>query len=205
MSLFNSLLKSSLPSFDSLRKSIDDMVGEMNHMFDDDTFDKHFDSLKKSLKKITKRIKNLTDRYEIEFPYDRNTQKMSYLVEEDRVSIDVTSLDEHSVTYHLDADLPQNVATDSVTLHYDDENKKMILRLKKQVVDNEVDTEINDEAAESEDAPTTEEETSTTRTKEDLIAQVTSLFSNGWSYKRIAREVGVSDKTVARWIKKYAK
>ena len=51
--------------------------------------------------------------------------------------------------------------------------------------------------------PTFETTTTTiTNDKDALLETIMRMYSEGHSYRKIAAEVGVSDKTVARWIKK---
>lgn len=205
--------------FDTLRKNVDAVFEEANRAFSSINFDdiegeleKTNKRLKKTIKKLSKRVKNLTDRYVIEVPYDRNEEKLAFTHDGETFSATVTKLD-LSKNSQMTFSIPSDVDTDSLSQKYFAEQKKMVFTFKKFVIDDEsldddstesvelVDEFPSVDETEEETITIVEEESETPTTNCDKVSQAIGLHKLGWSFRKIAKEIGVSDKTVARWIR----
>lgn len=223
MSMLNKFLKNS--SLDRFSKRLEDLRGELikefNHIADEwnEAEGDINEALSRTFATIRKRIKNFNEKFVVEVPYDRDTQCLSSYIKDRyfivKVWLDTTddTVVQRTETRTL---LPENVLIDEVLHEYDSENKKMVFTFKKSIADPLDDREVEEEIADRVEEVTTEpltievvmdEETPTdshTPSGKEMIENIKKtmyeMYQSGASYKTIASEFGLSDKTVARWI-----
>ena len=208
------LTKFTRDGFRSLRRTTRELT-QMIRDFEFPSFENEFNEIenafKKQMDKIKERIKNLTDRFIVEVPFDKEKQELSVSVNKNVLTVVLDSYDEATNTTGnamTQTTIPEDVDPTTMTQFYDKENKKLVFVFMKKKVDN-VETE-NTETTE-----TVEETTNTTTTesvvaeqttegvkpkKESLMKTILAMHENGFSYRKIAAETGISDKTVKRWI-----
>lgn len=208
------LTKFTRDGFRSLRRTTRELA-QMIRDFEFPSFEDEFNQIenefKKQMDKIKERIKNLTDRFIVEVPFDKEKQELSVSVNKNVLTVVLDSYDEATNTTGnamTQTTIPEDVDPTTMTQFYDKENKKLVFVFMKKKVDN-VETE-NTETTE-----TVEEATNTTTTesvvaeqttegvkpkKESLMKTILAMHENGFSYRKIAAETGISDKTVKRWI-----
>lgn len=228
----NFLSRFRLPSFDDMASAIRRRFEEFDFDSVETRLSQFGDDMEKSFTKLKKRIKNLTDKFVVEVPFNKDTQKISFSFEGNVMEVKTET---HTDTTHsvstTSATIPNDVNTDTLIQKYDEENKKMQFiffkwgrPITEEETDGEVDMETNEEESIDEqenifeveteentttmsvtqDTTPTFETTTTTITndKDALLETIMRMYAEGHSYRKIAAEVGVSDKTVARWIKK---
>lgn len=208
------LTKFTRDGFRSLRRTTRELT-QMIRDFDFPSFEDEFNQIenefKKQMDKIKERIKNLTDRFIVEVPFDKEKQKLSVSVNKNVLTVVLDSYDEATNTTGnamTQTTIPEDVDPTTMKQLYDTENKKLVFVFMKKKVNN----------AETESTETTEtvEETTNNTTTESIVAEQTtegakpkkeslmktilSMYENGFSYRKIAAETGISDKTVKRWI-----
>lgn len=216
-------------TLDNLNRRFDELVGEVRQQINqidfnwEDAEQEMNDALNRVMSTVRKHIKNLTDKFVVEVPYNRDTQILSTSFEGRmfKVVVKLDSEDERveqvSTTQTL---LPLNVVIDQMTQRYDEVNKKMVFTFKKDYFGNvedevaeedevvdvpaeetvfEVEVPVVDEPCEatSESAPSGKER------MEEIKKMMYEMYQGGAPYTHIADEFGLSDKTVARWIKAY--
>ena len=207
------LTKFTRDGFRSLRRTTREIT-QMIRDFEFPSFENEFNQIenefKKQMDKIKERIKNLTDRFIVEVPFDKEKQQLSVSVNKNVLTVVLDSYDEATNTTGnamTQTTIPEDVDPTTMKQVYDTENKKLIFVFMKKKVNN-AETEI------TETTETVEETTNTTTTesvseqttegvkpkKESLMKTILSMYENGFSYRKIAAETGISDKTVKRWI-----
>lgn len=181
-------------------------------------YEKEFEKMSKSFNEKMDILLKKNDKYVMEIPYNRDTQTLqskiednlfTVIVEEKTENGDFTSKSSTTVT------IPNDVCVDKITQEYDKERKMMVFSMKKnrmtfdveevvsepqQVAENEplvVEVELDDEPQVVRD--TTEKKP---KTSEELLKIMIEMYRNGASFKAIAKEVGLSDKTVAKYIRR---
>lgn len=181
-------------------------------------YEKEFEKMSKSFNEKMDILLKKNDKYVMEIPYNRDTQTLQFkikdnlftvIVEEKTENGDFTSKSSTTVT------IPNDVCVDKITQEYDKERKMMVFSMKKnrmtfdveevvsepqQVAENEplvVEVELDDEPQVVRD--TTEKKP---KTSEELLKIMIEMYRNGASFKAIAKEVGLSDKTVAKYIRR---
>lgn len=209
------LTKFTRDGFRSLRRTtreLTQMIRDFEFPSFEDEFNEIENAFKKQMDKIKERIKNLTDRFIVEVPFDKDKQELSVSVNKNVLTVVLDSYDEATNTTGnamTQTTIPEDVDPTTMTQFYDKENKKLVFVFMKKKVDN-VETE-NTETTE-----TVEETTNNTTTTESVVAEQTTegvkpkkeslmktilaMHENGFSYRKIAAETGISDKTVKRWI-----
>jgi AraC-like DNA-binding protein len=231
----NFLSRFRMPSFDSMAKELKRRIEEFDINPIEEKLTQLGFEIEKNFTNLKKKIKNLTDRFIIEVPFDRETQKLFFNIENNVMEVKTETQTEttHSVSTTTTT-IPESVNTDTLIQKYDSENKKMkfiFFKWNKLDFDEEEEALETDESIEStetveEPATTTEvptfEEANVTatstldvdntavhthastvmNTEDYLLETILALRAQGMSYRAIAAQVGVSDKTVARWIKK---
>lgn len=199
---------------DSALEAITESAKEMKRMVDEFDFDKAEREVTNTIKEVVanlrKHIKNLTDKYVIEVAYDRNTQILTYTIDDNIITI-VVKLDSEDPNIQSSSTttvtIPENVNVNTMVQHYNADEKKMIFVFKKNTIEIsddevelevEVDGDIAEPSCEETNAEGTTSEVAEPNT-DDIILE---MYQNGASYRQIAKQVGLSDKTVARRIKK---
>ena len=229
-------------TLNQLNRRFDELVGEVRQQINQIDFNweaaerEMNDALNRAMGAVRKHIKNLTDKFVVEVPYNRDTQILSTSFEGRmfKVVVKLDSEDERveqvSTTQTL---LPLNVVIEQMTQRYDEVNKKMVFTFKKDHFSEAEDTTadslttedieednqqtVNEEAQVEErvfeveipivDEPcevTSEAAPSGKERMEEIKKMMYEMYQGGAPYTHIAEEFGVSDKTVARWIKAYA-
>ena len=191
-----------------------DFVREFEFPSFEQEFNEIESTIKKHFDKVKEKFKNLTDNFTIEIPFDRGKgqELASVSVCDNRLVVEIVSRDAHthvcgrSMTTHS---IPQDVDVTSMRQIYDEENKRILFIFgKKNEVTTEQPTTSENVEETSETVETTQETVETTeevvaqpQTKKDsLMRTILAMYENGCSYRRIAAETGISDKTVKRWI-----
>lgn len=221
-----------MPSFDNMAKELKRRIEEFDFNPIEEKLTQLGYEIEKNFTHLKKKIKNLTDRFIIEVPFDRETQKLFFNIENNVMEVKTETQTEttHSVSTTTTT-IPESVNTDTLIQKYDAENKKMkfiFFKWNACDFDEEEDTlaenvelEIPEEPAtvtatetdeprytaatttlEVDDTANDTSEPTVTTTEDTLLDTILALRAQGMSYRAIAAQVGVSDKTVARWIKK---
>lgn len=208
------LTKFTRDGFRSLRRTTRELT-QMIRDFEFPSFENEFNEIenafKKQMDKIKERIKNLTDRFIVEVPFDKEKQELSVSVNKNVLTVVLDSYDEATNTTGnamTQTTIPEDVDPTTMTQFYDKDNKKLVFVFMKKKI-NKVETEA------TETTETVEETTNNTTTesvvaeqttegvkpkKESLMKTILAMHENGFSYRKIAAETGISDKTVKRWI-----
>lgn len=208
------LTKFTRDGFRSLRRTtreLTQMIRDFEFPSFEDEFNEIENAFKKQMDKIKERIKNLTDRFIVEVPFDKEKQELSVSVNKNVLTVVLDSYDEATNTTGnamTQTTIPEDVDPTTMTQFYDKENKKLVFVFMKKKI-NKVETE------DTETTETVEETTNNTTTesvvaeqttegvkpkKESLMKTILAMHENGFSYRKIAAETGISDKTVKRWI-----
>lgn len=200
---------------DSALELITERAKEMRRLVDEFDFDKAEREVTSTIKEVVanlkRHIKNLTDKYVIEVAYDRNTQILTYTIDGNLITI-VVKLDSEDPNIQSSSTttvtIPENVNVNTMVQHYNADDKKMVFVFKKHIIETtEDEIKLEAEMDAPVENPTVEEETAvneenTEETAVDFNEVILEMYENGMSYRQIAAEVGLSDKTVARRIKK---
>lgn len=193
-----SMIKKNADEFGKMMKDLD---------FDFSSAEKKFNELESSLKdqfaELKKRVKDLTDKFIVEIPFDRENETLSFKIENGKIIVTTErhteNRDAKSVTETI---IPTGIDVNRMIQRYDEKDKKMRFIFFKTVGDvyqkkggYQVSEEISDETV-------TETKTEDkVAEKEALIRKMIEMHEKGFSYRKIAEETGISDKTVKRWIK----
>lgn len=197
----------------TLRQAVDDMQQAFAEVNTED-FEKKFDSLKenfnKEFEKLAKKFKKIGKKYVIEVPYDRDTQTLSYRINNESITITVETREEtengsfKSKTVTT-TNIPEDVCVEKITQKYLKDEKKMLFILKR--IEDKVESIEDDFEPIDTETPQNEEVKENVvdalQAKEQLIKKMVHMHLNGCSFRKIAQECGVSDKTVKRWIGLY--
>ena len=207
------LTKFTRDGFRSLRRTtreITQMIRDFEFPSFEDEFNQIENEFKKQMDKIKERIKNLTDRFIVEVPFDKEKQELSVSVNKNVLTVVLDSYDEATNTTGnamTQTTIPEDVDPTTMKQVYDTENKKLIfVFMKKKVNNTETESTETTETVEETTNNTTTESVSEQTTegvkpkKESLMKTILSMYENGFSYRKIAAETGISDKTVKRWI-----
>lgn len=208
------LTKFTRDGFRSLRRTTRELT-QMIRDFEFPSFENEFNQIenefKKQMDKIKERIKNLTDRFIVEVPFDKEKQQLSVSVNKNVLTVVLDSYDEATNTTGnamTQTTIPEDVDPTTMKQVYDTENKKLIFVFMKKKVNNAEteSTETTETVDETTNNATTESVVAEQTTegvkpkKESLMKTILSMYENGFSYRKIAAETGISDKTVKRWI-----
>lgn len=220
----NKMLNRFTSEMDDAMSSLDKEMSEFENVFEN-----KFDDFKKY-------VKDLTEKFIVEVPYDRDNETLTYSINGNVITVNVECCEnsENSKKTTITTTLPKNADIEHMKQTYSKEEKKMFFTFDK-VKNVNVDTLKNgistfkesvrgfyddliasfEKTTKSKDEPSdgfedveTEREisldTESTTMEDDkasIIKKAIALRSLGWSYRKIAKELGVSDKTVGRWIK----
>ena len=207
------LTKFTRDGFRSLRRTtreLTQMIRDFEFPSFEDEFNQIENEFKKQMDKIKERIKNLTDRFIVEVPFDKEKQQLSVSVNKNVLTVVLDSYDEATNTTGnamTQTTIPEDVDPTTMKQVYDTENKKLIFVFMKKKVNNaETESTETTETVEETTNNTTTDSVSEQTTegvkakKESLMKTILSMYENGFSYRKIAAETGISDKTVKRWI-----
>ena len=207
------LTKFTRDGFRSLRRTtreLTQMIRDFEFPSFEDEFNQIENEFKKQMDKIKERIKNLTDRFIVEVPFDKEKQELSVSVNKNVLTVVLDSYDEATNTTGnamTQTTIPEDVDPTTMKQVYDTENKKLIfVFMKKKINNSETENTETTETVEETTNNTTTESVSEQTTegvkpkKESLMKTILSMYENGFSYRKIAAETGISDKTVKRWI-----
>lgn len=207
------LTKFTRDGFRSLRRTtreLTQMIRDFEFPSFEDEFNQIENEFKKQMDKIKERIKNLTDRFIVEVPFDKEKQELSVSVNKNVLTVVLDSYDEVTNTTGnamTQTTIPEDVDPTTMKQVYDTENKKLIFVFMKKKVNNAEteSTETTETVEETTNTITTESVSEQTTEgvkpkKESLMKTILSMYENGFSYRKIAAETGISDKTVKRWI-----
>lgn len=193
MGILTTLLKSSLPSMDDIKKTLNETLKAAN-----DTFEEAMEELEGKYSELRQRVRIASGKYICTVPYDRNIERLSYSLEGDVLRVTVSGENSNKETTFT---LPPNVLAENASHEYDSNENQMVFMFK--VADSNDDNETKLEVDVSDEASKNLAEVLTESF--DKVKQAVALHSNGWSFRKIAREIGVSDKTVARWVRNATK
>jgi len=208
------LTKFTRDGFRSLRRTtreLTQMIRDFEFPSFEDEFNEIENAFKKQMDKIKERIKNLTDRFIVEVPFDKEKQELSVSVNKNVLTVVLDSYDEATNTTGnamTQTTIPEDVDPTTMTQFYDKDNKKLVFVFMKKKI-NKVeteDTETTETVEGTTDNTTTESVVAEQTTegvkpkKESLMKTILAMHENGFSYRKIAAETGISDKTVKRWI-----
>ena len=207
------LTKFTRDGFRSLRRTtreLTQMIRDFEFPSFEDEFNQIENEFKKQMDKIKERIKNLTDRFIVEVPFDKEKQELSVSVNKNVLTVVLDSYDEATNTTGnamTQTTIPEDVDPTTMKQVYDTENKKLIFVFMKKKVNNaETESTETTETVEETTNNTTAESVAEQTTegvkpkKESLMKTILSMYENGFSYRKIAAETSISDKTVKRWI-----
>jgi nitrous oxide reductase len=184
-------------------------------------FEKEFNTMKQTFKDL---LKKKDDEYVLEVKYDRETQTLQFKIEDDTLTVIVEEKTENgnfNSKSTTTVTIPSDVLVDKITQEYDSENKIMFFKMKKTNVEEQPTTfsmrrtETVEEEFEpiGETKPKEENEVEivveTPKTKsnkpmtsDELLKVIVGMYKDGASFRAISKEVGLSDKTVAKYIKR---
>lgn len=169
--------------------------------------------VREGIEKIKRHISNLNDKFVVEVDYDRNCEVLSHSVDGNELHV-IVSLDESCGCEQQVTDrefvttIPDDVDVTTMKCSYDSVNNKMSFIFKKfntveenkeQVVEEQETTAPTE--TESVELDLENEELSFEQRKMIMAEEMKLMHDEGMSYRKIAKEFGVSDKTVARWIR----
>ena len=195
---------------DSALELITERAKEMRRLVDEFDFDKAerevTSTIKEVMTNLKRHIKNLTDKYVIEVAYDRNTQILTYTIDGNLITI-VVKLDSEDPNIQSSSTttvtIPDNVNVNTMVQHYNADDKKMVFVFKKHIIETtEDEIELEVEMASPLAEPIVDEDIPLEEKEFDINEVILNMYNAGMSYRQIAAEVGLSDKTVARRIKK---
>lgn len=186
-------------------KSLTRAAIEMQTAFNDidfNDFENRFVSIQNEIKKeIEKLTKKLNEEYVVEVPYDRDTQTLSYRIENRIMTITVERNENTDNSFLKSKDvttitIPKYVNIDKITQNYLKDENMMIFIFKK--------GQNEEEGTISENEPTVNNDNDDNKNnKIKLMEKMYHMRKNGCSYRQIGLECGLSDKTVKKWINAY--
>ena len=195
---------------DSAISLIQDGVNELSRMISDfdttklmsDMMDFN-DSIRGEFDKLKQKIRNLDDKFIVKVDYDRNDEMMSYSIEDNVLTVIVNSDPEsrnQTSERRVVTTLPNNVNVTDMKTKYNTEDGTMVFIFKKGL-ETTNDTTATTLSQEEVERSSGEDEMSLQDNKRFIATRMKEMHDLGISYRQIAKEFGVSDKTVARWIK----
>lgn len=203
MGLIKFLGKKALNDF---KKSIEEIHDTLSKV-DADDIENRLNSLRKDINKEFDKLKDQfkakMNKFIVEVPYDRDTQKMSFkienglitiVVETDEVSENGSFISKSTTTRNI----PESIDVNEFKHKYLEDEKKMLFIFKgKKTVESVENEEVTD------DFEPIEDEDDASNVKEELVKKMVHMHLNGCSYRKIAQECGVSDKTCKRWVSEW--
>jgi hypothetical protein len=219
-------------TLDESANTLKRMLNEIDFTAVTDRFNEVREDISETFATLRKKVKVLTDRFVIKVPFDRENQKLSFTIDDDTINVTVESFDGRSHRKQTTSTtIPEFVDTNNMIQRYDDDKKEMIFIFLNKLssvttnVENEntesdsvvevtetvngdieLEIDVNEEddniEAVSTSTNTIVENNNGELSHDELINMMLDMYASGASYRKIAAEVGMSDKTVARWIKK---
>lgn len=220
MDIFKSFAKSAIAS---IREGVDEIIRFANGFEPSkitDSLVEFNDSIREGFEKIKSRINNLNDKFVVDVDYDRDCETLSYQIDGDSFEARVLSepsceCGEDKVSRTVVTSIPDDVDVTTLKCKYDAEAKKMIFVFSKfghveETVETtattetqEVEEKINGDNDSDVEVELVFEDTEPSFEERKLFmaTEMKAMHDEGVSYRKIAKEFGVSDKTVARWIR----
>lgn len=161
--------------------------------------------LQGELKKLKSKIKNGMMFFQVEVPFDISKSTISFKVEESSLKVTTETLNESKRSEITIIEIPSDVDINTLAQRYDEKRKVMVFFFKKKsykdvIIFSDEDDNVNEEKKEeAEKAEAVSEEKAST--KEQMVERMVRMHNEGISYKKIAEECGISERTVRRWIK----
>ena len=223
-SLFKSFTDSALSLFNRKFNELDKMMRDIDFSSAEDKFNEIEKSFKEKFTELKKRVKEFTDKFIVEVPFDKNEETISFKIENGMITITTEKSDESSSKKSTtEVSIPETVDEHHMVQRYAEDEKKMMFIFFKKKKPNKVETK-EDENVEATNEDNVEQqenvnlgrvetnadgtvnespsnETDRVSEKKRLIEKMIQMHEAGFSYRKIAEETGISDKTVKRWIK----
>lgn len=169
-------------------------------------FEKEFNTMKQTFKDLLKKKDN---EYVLEVKYDRETQTLQFKIEDDTLTVIVEEKTENgnfNSKSTITVTIPSDVLVDKITQEYDSENKIMLFKMKKTNVEEqptvEEEFEPIGETQPKEEIVVETPKSNKPMTSDELLKVIVGMYKDGASFRTISKEVGLSDKTVAKYIKR---
>lgn len=169
-------------------------------------FEKEFNTMKQTFKDL---LKKKNDEYVLEVKYDRETQTLQFKIEDDTLTVIVEEKTENgnfNSKSTTTVTIPSDVLVDKITQEYDSENKIMLFKMKKTNVEEqptvEEEFEPIGETQPKEEIVVETPKSNKPMTSDELLKVIVGMYKDGASFRAISKEVGLSDKTVAKYIKR---
>ena len=169
-------------------------------------FEKEFNTMKQTFKDLLKKKDN---EYVLEVKYDRETQTLKFKIEDDTLTVIVEEKTENgnfNSKSTTTVTIPSDVLVDKITQEYDSENKIMLFKMKKTNVEEqptvEEEFEPIGETQPKEEIVVETPKSNKPMTSDELLKVIVGMYKDGASFRAISKEVGLSDKTVAKYIKR---
>lgn len=169
-------------------------------------FEKEFNTMKQTFKDL---LKKKDDEYVLEVKYDRETQTLQFKIEDDTLTVIVEEKTENgnfNSKSTTTVTIPSDVLVDKITQEYDSENKIMLFKMKKTNVEEqptvEEEFEPIGETQPKEEIVVETPKSNKPMTSDELLKVIVGMYKDGASFRAISKEVGLSDKTVAKYIKR---
>lgn len=169
-------------------------------------FEKEFNTMKQTFKDLLKKKDN---EYVLEVKYDRETQTLKFKIEDDTLTVIVEEKTENgnfNSKSTTTVTIPSDVLVDKITQEYDSENKIMFFKMKKTNVEEqptvEEEFEPIGETQPKEEIVVETPKSNKPMTSDELLKVIVGMYKDGASFRTISKEVGLSDKTVAKYIKR---
>lgn len=212
MGLFSKYLtKKFTKSFTDIVSDLDKLAKDLENVDFDKEVEKMQDTMSKEFSKLKKLLKKKQDKYVLEVKYDRDTQTMCFELNNKIFTVTVNENSENgsfTSKHTTTVTIPDDVCVDKITQKYDKERKMMLFIMKRavqEIEDEEVET-VEDDGFEKVGEETPKEVKDTEKVKpknsEELMAVIMKMYQEGQPYTAIAAEVGLSDKTVAKYVKR---
>ena len=169
-------------------------------------FEQEFNTMKQTFKDLLKKKDN---EYVLEVKYDRETQTLQFKIEDDTLTVIVEEKTENgnfNSKSTTTVTIPSDVLVDKITQEYDSENKIMLFKMKKTNVEEqptvEEEFEPIGETQPKEEIVVETQKSNKPMTSDELLKVIVGMYKDGASFRAISKEVGLSDKTVAKYIKR---
>lgn len=200
MGLIKFLGKKALNDF---KKSIEEIHDTLSKV-DADDIENRLNSLREDLNKEFDKLKDQfkarMNKFVVKVPYDRDTQKMSFNIENGLITVvvetdEVTESGSFKSKSTTTRSIPESIDVNEFKHKYLEDEKKMLFIFKgKKTVEVTENQEVADDFEPIEEP---------SDAKEEIVKKMVHMHLNGCSYRKIAQECGVSDKTCKRWVSEW--
>lgn len=193
---------------DGMRKRMNDLLKNIENINFDD-FDK---KVQEKVNNLAKQFKEATDVFIIKIPFDKNNQSLSYKIDDDTITITTESckstntesvVDYTESTTVTNTVIPKRFDATRMVQKYDSKNKRMLFIFYKPLI--KVKQETKKQVSTNSASNESKENLTKNNEKERLMEYILEKYKTGYSYRKLAKVVGVSDKTIKRWIEAYTK